>query len=187
MNWGESSVTQAVFVPGLMGAGILLSAAILVSDGIKRAVPNRGVHRRIAVVGAIHHLVGGAASAAGYGVPEREQPPRRLRSRWTYAALAALAAILGVLVTSTGVRVFAHAGATLHENPWAIALALAADVPLAAVGGPSLVLAVLHERAPGPVLRLAHSTWLGRLAPPPKDARERAMALVPWLEDRRVR
>ncbi len=187
MNGGEGSVTQAVFVPGLMGAGILLSAAILVSDGIKRAAPNRGVRRRIAVAEAIHYVVAGAARAAGYVVPEREAPPRRLRSRWTYACLGALAAILGVLVTSAGFRVFADAGATLHENPWVIALAVAADVPLAAVGGLSLVFAVLHERAPDPVLRLARSTWLGRLMPPPEDARERAMALVPWLEDRSVR
>ncbi len=58
-------VSASVFLPGLMGAGILLSGGILLADGIKRLTPNRGVRRRVAVAKAVHGVVEGAARAAG--------------------------------------------------------------------------------------------------------------------------
>ena len=41
-DWSDGVGEAGVFVPGLMGAGIILSAALLASDGVRRLLPKIG-------------------------------------------------------------------------------------------------------------------------------------------------
>ncbi len=181
MNAPTYDVSVSVFLPGLMGAGILLSGGILLADGIKRLTPNRGVRRRVAVAKAVHGVVEAAARAAGHSVPAHELFPRRLRARRAYVLMTVALVTASLGVTRLFTDAYADPRGTLHGNPWAIGLAALTGAPLLLGALLSGWLAVLHRRAPEPLLRLVASTWLGRLAPPPDDAAERARTLVPWL------
>ncbi len=174
-------VSASVFLPGLMGAGILLSGGILLADGIKRLTPNRGVRRRVAVAKAVHGVVEGAARAAGHSVPTHELFPRRLRGRWTYVLVTVALMAAGLVATRLFTDAYTNPRGTLHDNPWTIALALLTDAPLLLGALLCGSLAVLHRHAPQPLLRLVAATWLGRLTSPQDDAEERVRTLAPWL------
>ena len=101
-EWAGDGEGLGVFVPGLMGAGILLSGAILVSDGVRKLLPSRGVRRRLNVVRGVRRIVVDMAEAAGMEIEEHNLVGRERRSAWVYAAatfgslpLAAVVARLG--------------------------------------------------------------------------------------------
>jgi hypothetical protein len=173
----------AVFVPALMGTGILLSGGILVADGIKRLLPNRGLRRRVWLARAVHGVVEATARAAGCDIPEHQLFTRELRSRWTYLGTAVPLAALGVLALRAGIGAYNNAGGTLFGNQWAIRMGAAAATVLFAGTALLAALGVLYRRSPEPIMRLVRSTSLGRLIPPPEDPRERALALNPWLKE----
>ncbi len=54
----------AVFVPSLIGVGILVSGAILLSDLLRRYLPQGGLRRRHRVAMGAYHVV---SEAAGWG------------------------------------------------------------------------------------------------------------------------
>jgi hypothetical protein len=86
-----------VFVPGIMGTGLLVSLVVLVHDAVRRV--SRGqTHRRHAGVAA-NHVAAAAAAATG-----TTEPPRLdvgLHSRRTYGLLAA-AFLSGGMYTLVG-------------------------------------------------------------------------------------
>lgn len=168
----------AVFVPGLMGAGILVSGGILLADGIRKLMPNRGVRRQVVVAQGVRGVVAGVARAAGLEVREGDLFQRDLRRRWAYLALSL--GLLGVaaVIIRAGVAAFVHHG-TLHGNPWAIGLGLGLGIPFLLAGGLALTIAARYRRSPGSLLRPVRRTWLGRLRALPEDPRERALALIP--------
>ena len=61
-----------VFVPSLMGAGILVSGAILLVDVLRRYLPQSGLHRRHRVAIGAFNVVAGAAAWAGREVAAGE-------------------------------------------------------------------------------------------------------------------
>ncbi len=168
----------AVFVPGLMGAGILVSGGILLSDGIRKLMPNRGVRRQVVVAQGVRGVVAGVARAAGFEVREADLFQRDLRSRWAYLALGLVLVGVATVIIRAGVAAFVHHG-TLHENPWSIGLGLGFGIPVLLAGGLALAITAGYRRSPGSLLRLVRRTWLGRLRPLPEDPRERALALIP--------
>lgn len=171
-----------VFIPGLMGAGILLSGAILIADGVRRLIPNRGVRRQVAVARAVRGVVSRVARSVGYEIPEPDPLRRTFRSRWGYLAAGAVAASVGGVAIRAGLDAFLGPG-TLHGNPWAIGLGVGGG-GLVELGSALLfLLALFHRRSPRPLRRLVASTGLGRLEPPPTDPRERARKLAPPLDD----
>lgn len=168
----------AVFVPGLMGAGILVSGGILLADGIRRLTPRRGVRRQVAVAEGVRGVVAGAARAAGLEVGEGALLRREPRSRWAYLVPGLALVTVAAAIIRAGVAAFVHHG-TLHGNPWAIGLGLGLGIPLLLAGGLAVTLAAWHRRSRGALFRLVRRPWLGRLRPPPEDPRERALALIP--------
>lgn len=171
----------AVFVPGLMGAGILLSAGILLADGVRRLVPNRGARRKVARASGVHTIVERTAVAAGIEVPEQRIQRRRPRPGWVYLSVSAVLVLAGILLIRLGVNTYADPRATLHENPWSIVLGDLAGVLLFLGAALGVVLAAFGRRARGPIARLISTTPVGRFAPPPDDPVARARALNPLL------
>jgi hypothetical protein len=172
-----------VFVPGLMGAGILLSAGILVADGVRRLFPNRGARKRVAFAEAVHNIVERTGYAAGVEIPEHRIVRRRPRPRWVYVASSVVLIALSILSIRLGINTYADPDATLHGNPWAPVLGDIAGVLLFLGALLGIVLVVSAHRAPRPVARLIHSTPLGRFAPPPEEPVKRILALHPWLKE----
>lgn len=183
MSPEAGSPVVAVFVPGLMGAGILISGGILLADGIRRILPNRGVRRRVTVARGVHGVVEGLARAAGYKVPEHYLFPRQLRSRWAYLAAAAILGAVGALAVLWGDRAYTDPEGTLYRNGVALLLGVAVGAPLLLAAVLSLALAVRHARSGSFLRRLVMVTLLGRITPPPEDPRERARTLHPWLQE----
>jgi len=164
--------------PGLMGAGILVSGGILLVDGIRKLMPNRGVRRQVVIARGVRGVVAGVARAAGLDVRKGDLSQRDLRSRWAYLALGLTLVGVAALMVRAGVAAFVHHG-TLHGNPWSVGLALSLGVPFLLAGGLALAIAARYRRCPGSLLRLVGRTWLGRLRPLPEDPTERALALIP--------
>jgi hypothetical protein len=171
-----------VFVPGLMGAGILLSAAILVSDGVRRLLPSRGVRRRINVVRGVRRIVVDMADAAGMQIQERNLVRRVRRSSWLYAFVAVVALPLAFVVGRWGFNAYGSTGSSLEGNAMAIFYGLAAAAALGTAGLVSAILTIPALGTPGPVAWLLEHTAVGRLAPPPDGVAERARLLIPELE-----
>lgn len=171
-----------VFVPGLMGAGILLSAAILVSDGVRRLLPSRGVRRRINVVRGVRRIVVDMADAAGMQIEERNLVRREPRSPWLYAVIALSALPVAFIVARWGFNAYNSTGSSLEGNAMAIFYGLAAAAALATAGVVAAVLMIPALGAPGPVGWLLEHTAVGRLAPPPDGVAERARLLIPELD-----
>lgn len=178
----EPEVTRAVFVPGLMGAGILLSAGVLLADGIRRLLPNRGVRRRIVIARGVHSVVAGVARAAGHEAATRELLRREPRPRWVYVLVGAALGALAGLVIRAGLDGYTGAG-TLQGNPWPISAGIIAGTALGLAASLSFTLGALGGRLPPPLRRLVVSTPVGQLQPPPEGRHERAHLLVPEFEE----
>ncbi len=79
-------MTLAVFFPSLMGVGILVSGALLISDSIRRLFPQGSLRRKHNVVVGTYGAVADAVDAAGYHLAEpwflgRGLRPQSLSSR----------------------------------------------------------------------------------------------------------
>lgn len=170
-----------VFVPGLMGAGILLSGAILVSDGVRRLLPSRGVRRRLNVVRGVRRIVVDMADAAGIEIEERNLMRRERRPRLLYAAVGAVSLTLAFFVVRWGFNAFSSTGSSMEGNAMAIFYGLILGAGLTGLGVVTAWL-TLPVRAPRHIRWLVRHTVVGRLAPPPEGVAERAKLLIPILD-----
>lgn len=180
-DWSDGVGEAGVFVPGLMGAGIILSAALLASDGVRRLLPNIGVRRKVNVARGVRHIVLSTASAAGLEVHARAMRRRGPRSAWFYVVTAAVALSLGYLAVRFGLESFNNRGA-LEGNAMGAVLGMIAGVALAGVTAAALMALLLATRPNRPGRWLVESTPLGRLLPPPESRVERARLLVPTFQ-----
>jgi len=171
-----------VFVPGLMGAGILLSAGILVSDGIRKLFPSRGVRRRINVVRGVRRIVVDMAEAAGITIEEHNLVRRERRSRWLYALVSLLALPAAYFVARWGFNAFSSVGSSLEGNAMAVLYGTVMAVALAGVGLVAVVLVLSGATPPRRVDWLVAHTAVGRLSAPPDGVAERAVLLIPNID-----
>lgn len=181
-EWASPADGLGVFVPGLMGAGILLSAAILVSDGVRKLLPSRGVRRRLNVVHGVRRIVVDMAEAAGMEIEERNLVRRVRRSPWLYLAVTILVLPVAFVVGRWGFNAYNSVGSSLEGNAMAIVYGLFAAAVLLAIGLVTALLTVPRLPAPGPVLWLLRHTALGRLSAPPDGVAKRARVLIPNLD-----
>ena len=167
----------AVFVPGLMGAGILLSALIVLGDLARKVLPSGANRRAAQVAEGVHGVVAGAATVGGVHIHESGGPRRGLRSRSFYAANAVGALLTGLLLLRVGVDGYLSDG-VLKGNLWPLGfgIGLGTIALLAAVTW--LVIAIWHTRLARPIRRAVEASPAGRLLPPPEDYAVRAAALL---------
>lgn len=167
-----------VFVPGVMGAGIILSVIILVAEGIRKTFPSHGVRREVEVARGVQGVVAGAARAAGYPPGKWIGPRRVLRSRVFYAILSIGCTMAATLLINGGVAAYTSTEG-LAGNPWPLGWGIGLGTGFALVALGSLIVAVVHRRLPRAIRHLVADTPVGRLRPPPAGYAERAARLVP--------
>ncbi len=171
-----------VFVPGLMGAGILVSAGILLSDGIKKLLPNSGTRRRLEVIRGVQTVVAGVAASAGVTVEEQNISRRRARSVTFYILGAVILGALAVAAVAKGIIEFNNDG-VFEGNAISIAFG---SILGAVAAGLAIVFAILgtvrHRRVPV-ATALMETTALGRLQAPPETRLERARLLLPRFKE----
>lgn len=161
---------RGVFVPGLMGAGILLSIVMLVSDGIKKLFPVRGERARAARLrsvarGRAHDLL-----AVGSGRPP--QPARVLhvpRSRPGSLVLGLLAGATATAVVAATEAIFHSDTGVLAERGWTLGAGYSLAGIFSVAGAVWLTSALLGKARPPWLDALASWPPLGGL-PYPEEA-----------------
>lgn len=159
-----------VFVPGLMGAGILLSIVMLVSDGIKKLFPVRGERARAAKAraaarGRAHDLL-----AVGSGRPPQPARVRHVpRSRAGSLVLGVLAGATATAVVSATQAVFHSDTGVLAERGWTLGAGYSLAVLFGIAGAVWLSSALLGAARPRWLETLASWPPLGGL-PYPEEA-----------------
>jgi len=150
---------RGVFVPGLMGAGILLSIVMLISDGVRRMFPVRGERARAArlranALGRVSDLRSVARGLAPIPARIRHVPRPRLAA----AVLGLLAAGTAVALVSATQSVFHADTGVLAERGWTLGAGYSAAALFGAAAAVWLASAVA-----GP----SRSPWLDRVAAVP--------------------
>lgn len=146
--------TMHVFVPSIMGVGILASLAILVADGLRALSPRRSAARRRAL--ARRRAVAMVAPlAAAIGLPPPTLPPerRQLRSRRSYAALSVLSVGMSLYVAVGSTANYQRSGGYLEGVVWMQVLAMSASLFFLGIGVVAIAVALRYPAGP----RWAHA------------------------------
>jgi hypothetical protein len=157
----------AVFIPGIMGAGIIVSIVMLVSDGLRRLVPVRGARARAVHIATrtqarVHDLV-----SVRTGEPPLPATVSRVpRPRAVSLALGALALAGAGAIMVGAVVVYRGHGSVWSGRGWPLGVGLALALPLGLAGLVLLSSGVLGPRRPGWLDRLARTEPLGVLPDP---------------------
>lgn len=170
---------RGVFVPGLMGAGILLSIVMLVTDGVRRMFPVRGERARAARIRSVAMGRANDLLAVGRGIaPEPARVRHVPRGRWASVLLGLLTAVTAAVVLVATQSLFNSDMIDLAgREEWGFGLGWGAAALLASGAGIWLLSGVLGPRRPEWVARLAAVPPLGEL-PDPYEA-----VHPPWLLD----
>lgn len=148
-----------VFVPGMMGAGVLLSLGLLLSDAVQRLRGDAGARREVQlgawfitrdVVRSVHR-------------DADLDPAVGLRSRRTYAVLAVLVLALGVygLIGSTWNYLNPVDEGWVEDVAWVYALSLLAVAAILCLGSLLLRIAWTYPQVPPWARRFLARTPLG--------------------------
>lgn len=133
-----------VFVPGVMGAGILVSIGILISDAVRRLGGGSGPQRQASIV------AGSVVQEFAQSVHAQAVMVRGLRSRLTYAISAVALIGIGVygLVGSFWNFVNPVDSGWVEDIAWVWALSTVAALTLIALGALTGLLALGYPAVP---------------------------------------
>ena len=165
----------AVFFPSLMGVGILISGALLISDWIRKLFPQGHLRREHNVVVGTYGSVADAVDAAGYRLQEPWFLRRGLRERSTYLFWAALLALAGAASIWVGIEFFRDPLGLFYESPWAIGLGYGFGAAFIVAALLCLSVAITYRSTPRLLMRLVTDTALGRIILPTDKDHERAL------------
>ena len=151
-----------VFVPSMMGVGILLSLAVLASDALRALTPNsartRAQARRRRRAEA---LVAPLAEAVGLPPPSTVSNRRRLRARWVYVALFVGGVSLSLYVAIGSTANYLRSGGYLEGIVWIEAIAVASSLFFMALGLLALAIAWNYPVVPRRARWIVDRTALG--------------------------
>ena len=159
-------MTVSVFFPSLMGVGIIVSGALLMSDWLRRLLPQGNIRRKHNVVVGTYGAISDAVDAAGYRITEPWFIHRTLRSRTTYLGTAVALWAGGAILITIGNRLFDDPLGLFYESPWATGLGYGFGVALIVFGFLCLTFAVVYRSLPKSAMRLINETALGRIVVP---------------------
>jgi hypothetical protein len=163
-------ITFGVFFPALMGAGILVSGVLLLSDIVRRLMPNRGRRRRYRVAMGTYGVIANTAKAAGTQVEPPQFLTRRARPRSVYLIIAFVSVGVGAAALWTGIDAFEDSLGVFYRSPWAMGIGVGVFTALVLVAAVALVLAVVRSsRSPALAWVVEHSPY-GQIAVPQRTA-----------------
>ena len=168
-------MTLAVFFPSLMGVGILVSGALLISDWIRRLFPQSNLRRKHNVIVGTYGAVGDAVDAAGYHLEEPWFIGRGLRNRSTYLVWAAVLWLAAIGSMWAGSEFFEDPLGLFYRSPWAIGIGYGVGAALLLVAALCLFLAITHRSVPKLIMKLVTETSLGRIILPTDEDHETAL------------
>ncbi|MGH2753157.1 MAG: hypothetical protein ACRDLB_01875 [Actinomycetota bacterium] len=151
-----------VFVPSIMGAGILVSLGILVGDAFRRLMPGTGAARRSkSVRRRVLGLVTPLATTLDLDPPTMPVPRRRLRTRRFYAALFVVAVTLALYVAIGSTANYLRSYGPFSGVAWMEILAMASSILFLATGVVGLSIAIGYPSVPRWARSLIDRTPLG--------------------------
>ncbi|MCZ2860611.1 alkaline phosphatase D family protein [Blastococcus sp. VKM Ac-2987] len=173
--WAQADIDRAqIFVPAIMGAGILVSAFTLVRDAL-HGRDRAGRSRRT----ALHALA--TARSVRSGEPPDTALTAGVRLRVHYLLLALAAGGLAGYGARGATKNYTQAEGLFGAGvSWMYALLLLAAAALAAVAAVALVVFLRWPEVPGPVRPLLAGTPLGRRPPPPGAPSGLGVLLLGW-------
>ena len=155
-----------VFVPSLIGVGILVSGAILLVDLLRRYLPQGGLRRRHDVAMGAFHVVEEAARWSGRTVSAGELLERAPRNRLTYMAWGTVCAVGAIAAPHAFIAAYHDELGLFDESVWMVVLSLAAAIGLGIAAVILFAVAVLASSSHGPIRWLVTNTVIGRLQVP---------------------
>ncbi len=173
----------AVFMPALMGVGILVSGAVVFADWARHLLPSGAVRRQHRIAMAAHGIAERVAASAGYAVRTPHFPRRVARSRSAYLLAGAAIGALAYVTVRSGVTAYLNPFGWLYGHPWILGLGVGIGALLALLAFVALLPAMVSLQSTRAVSILVEATWLGRLVPPPTDPRTLAGIAAEQEED----
>lgn len=167
----------SVFVPALMGVGILISGILVLADWLRKLIPSAGLRRKHEMVKGALGIVTGVAETVGVSAEGPDLSRRVWRSRLVYL-LAAIASVgVGALISAAMLAIWADEQSVYHENPWLLGIAIGSFFVFGLLSAQLLFMALVHRRAFRALHVLVESSWFGRMSPPPATPKQFAQAL----------
>lgn len=166
-----------VFVPALMGVGMILSGILVIADWVNSLLPNGRIRRKQEVAAGAKGVVASVALAAGYEVVGPDFRQREWRSRLAYFVGVLMFAGLGAAALVAGLLAFNDDTGLFYRNPWMIGLGVGAASVLGLLTLQLLFFALVHRRSFRAAHVLVETTWFGRLKLPPAEPSEFAKTL----------
>ncbi|MGI9649210.1 MAG: hypothetical protein ACR2OI_11880 [Acidimicrobiia bacterium] len=166
-----------VFVPALMGVGMIVSGILVIADWVQNLLPNGRVRRKQAIAAGAMGVVVSVAQAAGHDVSGPDFHQREWRPRWAYLVTAFIFVGIGAGALTAGLLAFNDDSGLLYRNPWMVGLGVGTASILGLVSLQLLFFAAIHRRSFRAAHVLVETTWFGRLKPPPTEPAEFARTL----------
>ncbi len=166
-----------VFVPALMGVGMIVSGILVIADWLQGLLPNGRVRRKQLVASGAKGVVVSVAQAAGYDIAGPDFHAREWRARWAYAGWVAVFASIGSVALLVGLLAFNDDAGLFYRNPWMVGIGTGTAGVLGLVSLQLLFFAAVHRRSFRAAHVLVETTWFGRLKMPPADPSEFAASL----------
>lgn len=166
-----------VFVPALMGVGMIVSGILVIADWVSSMLPNGRVRRKQAIATGAKGVVVSVAEAAGHDISGPDFHSREWRPRWAYWVAVALFAVIGGGALLAGLLAFNDDAGLFYRNPWMVGLGVGTAGVLGLLALQLLFFAIVHQRSFRAAHVLVETTWFGRLKAPPTDPTEFARSL----------
>lgn len=168
-------MTVAVFFPSLMGVGILVSGALLISDWVRRLLPQGRVRRKHHVVIGTYGAIAETVDAAGYRLEEPWFLSRGLRERTTYLGLAVGLIVAGLTSIWVGVEFYEDPLGLFYQSPWATGIGYGVGAALLLLAALCAFIGIAYQSTPPLIMRLVAETSLGRIILPTEADHEAAL------------
>lgn len=170
-----------VFVPALMGVGMIVSGILVLADWLQKLLPSGRLRRRQQVSNGAKGVVVGIAEAAGYEIDGPDFRQREWRPRWNYLVSTFLFGLMGGAALAAGLLAFNDDAGLFYRNPWMVGLGVGAGSVLGLIALQLLFFGTVYRRSFRAAHVLVETTWFGGLKPPPTEPAEfaRLLRLVP--------
>ncbi len=166
-----------VFVPALMGVGMIVSGILVIADWVHGLLPNGRVRRKQQIAAGAKGLVVSVAQAAGHDVVGPDFRQREWRPRWAYVMAVVVFVGVGAAALAAGLLAFNDDAGILYRNPWMVGLGVGTASVLGLASLQLIFFAVVHRRSFRAAHVLVETTWFGQLKAPPVEPSEFAESL----------